>query len=335
MLNHKGTRPIKTKRLLLRAVKKEDYKDMYRYTQKEEVSRYVSWNVHKSIDETKALCEMWAGEYKNSNRYNWAIVFDGTVIGSIDIVKIVDTTAFIGWQIDSDYWNMGIMTEAASAVRDYMFLEVGIDALNACYIKENIGSGKVMAKIGMKEITAEKYYEKLGDAKEHTTEIDGMPIGFCGLTKDEWVEQNVRTITVREFDKLGNIWDVEKCKYTELFRNQLETGNRICCVLDINGSFMAQGDLVLKSEEEGYTIEHERVYFSRLLVKREYRDTGIGQSVLKYLIGLAKRMNFCEISIGVDADNFRAIHIYKKAGFEVFETAKDVNGKYYKMLLKL
>lgn len=335
MLNHRGTRPIKTERLFLRAVKKEDYKDMYRYTKKEEVSRYVSWNVHKSIDETKALCEMWAGEYENSDRYNWAIVLNGRVIGSIDIVKIVGSSAVIGWQLDSDFWNKGIMTKAAAAVRDYMFLEVGINALLASFIKENVGSGRVMAKIGMKEITDEKYYEKLGDTKEHSAEINGMPLGFYRLTKDEWVEQNVRAITVSEFDKLSNIWDMEKCKYTEFFRNQLETGNRICCVLDINGMFMAQGDLALKSEEEGYTIENERVYFSRLIVKREYRDAGIGQSMLKYLIGLAKRMNFGEISIGVDADNLRAIHIYKKAGFEIFETAEDVNGEYYKMLLKL
>lgn len=186
MLNHRGTRPIKTERLLLRAVKKEDYKDMYLYTKKEEVSRYVSWNVHKSSEETKALCEMWAGEYENPDRYNWAIVLNGRVIGSIDIVKIVGSSAVIGWQLDSDFWNKGIMTEAAAAVRDYMFLEVGIDALFASFIKENAGSGRVMAKIGMKEVTAEKYYEKLGDTKEHSAEIDGRPIGFYRLTKDEW-----------------------------------------------------------------------------------------------------------------------------------------------------
>lgn len=142
-LTHKGTQVIKTERLTLRPVKADDYKDMYKFTSKEEVAKYVSWSVHKSIDDTKALCEMWAGEYKNGDRYNWAIVYDNTVIGNIDVVKIVGTTAFLDWQIDSDYWNQGIVTEAALAVRDYLFSQIGVTAIEATHIDRNIGSGRV------------------------------------------------------------------------------------------------------------------------------------------------------------------------------------------------
>lgn len=63
-MNHIGTQEIKTERLLLRKVRKSDYKDMYKFTAKEEVARYVSWSPHKSIKETKALCKMWAEEYE-------------------------------------------------------------------------------------------------------------------------------------------------------------------------------------------------------------------------------------------------------------------------------
>lgn len=189
MLSHKGTQEIKTKRLLLRAIKESDYKDMFKFTSKEEVAKYVSWNAHKSENDTKAICKLWAGEYKNGNRYNWAIVLNGTVIGAIDIVEIVDTTAFVGWQIDSKYWNKGIMTEAATAVRDYMFGEIGIEALYASFIKENVGSGRVMQKIGMKQITPKQYYEKLGDTKKQLLEIDGMPLGFYGITKEEQISE--------------------------------------------------------------------------------------------------------------------------------------------------
>ena len=54
-MNHIGTQEIKTERLLLRKVRKSDYKDMYKFTAKEEVARYVSWSPHKSIKKTKAL----------------------------------------------------------------------------------------------------------------------------------------------------------------------------------------------------------------------------------------------------------------------------------------
>lgn len=185
MLNHKETQEIRTSRLLLRKIKVEDYMDMYRYTSKEEVARYVTWTVHKNSDETKAICQMWVDQYKDDYKYHWAIVFDNTVIGNIEIIKIIDTTAFLGWQLDSEYWNKGIMTEAAIAVRDYMFDEVGIESLNAAFILKNIGSGRVMQKIGMKNISSNKYCEKL-PKEEHRLEFEGMPIGFCSITKEEW-----------------------------------------------------------------------------------------------------------------------------------------------------
>lgn len=183
-MNDSGTLEMKTKRLLLRAIRESDYRDMYEYTIKEEVAKYVSWSPHKSVEETKALCKMWVEEYKKGARYNWAIVFNGKVIGNIDVGKIVDKNAFLGWQIDSDYWNKGIVTEAAAAVRDFLFQKVGVDAIFASYIAENIGSGRVMQKIGMKEITHNEYCAALKQECEKA--IEGLPVSFYRLTKEEW-----------------------------------------------------------------------------------------------------------------------------------------------------
>lgn len=189
MLNHKGTQTIHTKNLVLRAIREEDYIDMYRYTVKEEVARYVSWEPHRNIEDTKMLCKMWAGEYKNGDRYNWAIVFDGKVIGNIDVVKIIDETACLGWQIDSQYWNKGITTEAATAVRDYLFKEIGIEAIEAEYVEANIGSGRVMQKIGMTEIPLQT---SVSYSVRHISEVDGMQIICYKLTKSEWKKyQNI------------------------------------------------------------------------------------------------------------------------------------------------
>lgn len=72
------------------------------------------------------------------------------------------------------------MTEAAIAVRDFLFNEIGVSALYACYITENIGSGRVMQKIGMNPCTPEEYYIPLG-MENFKTEADGMPISFYML----------------------------------------------------------------------------------------------------------------------------------------------------------
>lgn len=75
------------------------------------------------------------------------------------------------------------MTEAATAVRDYMFSQIGIEVLEAEYAKENIGSGRVMQKIGMTEIPVEK---SLTYKVRNLTDVDGIPIICYKLTKKEW-----------------------------------------------------------------------------------------------------------------------------------------------------
>ena len=182
MHKNRGTQVIKTERLVLRPIRESDYNDVFEFASKEEVAKYVSWNIHKSKEDSKALCKMWASQYENGERYHWAITMGGKMIGNIEVVKIVNDCTYLGWQVDSALWNKGIMTEAASAVRDFLFNEVGFSALYATYITENIGSGRVMQKIGMKPITAEEYYKNLEE--EIKTEIDGKPLSFC-MIKNE------------------------------------------------------------------------------------------------------------------------------------------------------
>lgn len=335
MLNHKGTQEISTKRLLLRAIKKSDYRDVYKYTSKDEVSKYVTWDTHKSIDDTKAVCKMWADAYKNGDKYHWAIVYNGRVIGNIEVIKIIGTTAILGWQIDSLYWNKGIMTEAAAAVRDYLFSEIGIERLIASHISENIGSGRVMQKIGMKQVSFEKYCENLDDSEAHISEINGMPIDFYSVTRDEWFAGNVKKLEASQFDKCSNIWNMKNCPYTEQFRNELRIKNRETYVLEANDKFIAEASFVFSHQESGYTVPNKRIYLSRLIVKKENRNIGLGKMMLNYMINRARGMGYSEITIGVDCGNYNAVHIYKKAGFTVFETAQDEQGRYYKMELKL
>ena len=53
------------------------------------------------------------------------------------------------------------------------------------------------------------------------------------------------------------------------------------------------------------------------------------------MIALCKEKGYQQITVGVDTDNENALHIYKKFGFETYETATDEYGEYYKMILIL
>ena len=146
-------------------------------------------------------------------------------------------------------------------------------------------------------------------------------------------EAVIEQIGTEEFYKCANIWDMEKCPFTDEFYQQIKSGNRISFVYKINGEFIGQGDLVLN--KDGYTIPAERIYFSRLIVKKEYRNQGIGSQITAFLIDKAKGLGYSEISLGVDCDNEKALRLYKKAGFEIYAKDKDEYGDFYKMLKKL
>jgi len=165
-LTHIGTQTINTARLVLRQFSINDAEDMFIWASNPQVVKYLSYYPHKDIDETKQILKDWINKYKNPDEYNWAIVFNDIVIGNISVVLKDDAcySCHLGWQIDVPYWNNGIMTETAGAVVDYLFDKVGYDRISSGHDTRNIGSGRVMEKIGMKlEGTFRRYcYQKDG-----------------------------------------------------------------------------------------------------------------------------------------------------------------------------
>lgn len=145
----------------------------------------------------------------------------------------------------------------------------------------------------------------------------------------------IKRISIDEFYKCSNIWDLKKCPFTDKFIEEIKSGNRMTFAYEKENAFIGEGSLVMHCDEEGYTITGKRVYLSRLIVKKECRNKGIGGAILDYLINKANEMGFSEISLGVDTDNEDALHLYRKYGFEIFETAEDEYGTYYRMLRKL
>jgi len=144
---------LETERLILRKVTLEDIEDMYEYTSEEKVSKFVTWNTHKSLSDTKEFIRFILDKYKNKKIAPWGIEHkeNGKLIGTIDFLwwKPDHKVAEIGYVISKDYWGLGLTTEAGKEVVKFGFKNMDLVRVQAKCLIENTGSSRVMEKMGM------------------------------------------------------------------------------------------------------------------------------------------------------------------------------------------
>lgn len=154
-MKHQGTKKIETRRLILRQFTLNDAEPMYRnWASDGEVTRYLTWTPHESVEETKSLLNEWIDDYKKPEKYEWCIELKeiGEPIGSIGVVGIREKIGAmeIGYCISEAYWHQGITSEAFEAVIAYLTKEVGARRIESRHDTRNPYSGKVMEKCGLK-----------------------------------------------------------------------------------------------------------------------------------------------------------------------------------------
>ena len=154
-MNKIGTQTIETERLILRRITLEDVDSMFtNWTSDPLVTKYVTWETHSSINDTKEYVESKIKRYDDDFCFDWIVVLkeSNKPIGEIEAVNFskVDSLVEMGDCYGSKYWNKGYATEALKAFIDYMFNKVGVNKIYARHIINNPASGKVMLKAGMK-----------------------------------------------------------------------------------------------------------------------------------------------------------------------------------------
>ncbi len=154
-MEHIGTRPIETQRLLLRRFVPEDAQDVFdRWSSDPEVSRYMRWLPMLDVSEAQVAMARWQDRYQQPDTYYWAVTRkeDGRPIGAISIknVSLHDGTCETGYCIGRAYWGRGYVTEALRAVIHFALWDLGLNRVAADHVVDNPASGAVMRKAGMR-----------------------------------------------------------------------------------------------------------------------------------------------------------------------------------------
>lgn len=181
-INHTGTVPLETDRLVLRRTVKSDIDEFFFIQLNPNIRRYLGTNrLGDDLEKNRKYFD--EEKYNELNYYRWTIERkeDNKILGCI-YLNIHDEkarTAGIDYWIREDAWGNGYTTEASRKILNFAFDTLNINRIESCGGKDNPGTYKVMEKIGLK-------YE--GERKEGIFYYYGglENLVLYGITKEEY-----------------------------------------------------------------------------------------------------------------------------------------------------
>jgi [ribosomal protein S5]-alanine N-acetyltransferase len=148
---------IETPHLILREILPEDKHGFFDMDSNPEVVKYLGKITLKSVEEASEKINIIRQQYLDLGIGRWAMVekesneFIGwTGLKYVKEIRNNRTDYYdIGYRLRQKYWGKGYASESAIASRDYAFNQMQLEELFATADPENIGSNKILKKIGM------------------------------------------------------------------------------------------------------------------------------------------------------------------------------------------
>src|SRR6266704_6765844 len=170
---------LETPRLILRPFDEKDVDQMSELMANPDFMRFSLGP--KTHAQTAAFLETVIGLYRAGLPSPFAVVIrsDGVLVGycgflhqEVDGEKEIE----IGYRLHPDYWNKGIATEGARAVRDHAFRDLKLPRVISLIHYDNTPSRRVAEKIGM--------------LFERQTVFKGFPTLVFALRREQWLTRD-------------------------------------------------------------------------------------------------------------------------------------------------
>lgn len=178
---------IKTKRLILRDLERNDRRDLAEQANNLNVSRYLETVPYPySIKDAESFIKHCKKEARKKPREKYELGIElkqeKKLIGIISLTKVdrFNKTGGFGYWLGEKYWKQGIMTEAFEKLIAYAFTKLRLQRLNVEAFVENEASNALIRKMGFRyEGTRLKFMRSKSTGKIHDIHI-------YGLLKEEW-----------------------------------------------------------------------------------------------------------------------------------------------------
>lgn len=146
---------LNTERLILREFNEDDWAEVLAYQSDPRYLRYYHWTSRTSED-VQAFVRMFLEQQAQQPRTKFQLVVmlktTQQLIGNCGI-RMESAGAHqgdLGYELSPDHWGHGYATEAARAVINFGFSQLGLHRIWSWCIAENIASWRVLEKLGMR-----------------------------------------------------------------------------------------------------------------------------------------------------------------------------------------
>ncbi|ENH96059.1 GCN5-related N-acetyltransferase [Gracilibacillus halophilus YIM-C55.5] len=144
---------FETGRLCLRKLTLADLDDVFNFCSNPKVAEPMTWETNKTKEVTHEFLKSVVNGYEKGESAEWAIVWktNQRVIGVVAIINWSNThkSIEVGYFLSESYWAQGIVTEALIKVIQYGFSELKANRIEGRCDIHNVGSQKVLKKVGM------------------------------------------------------------------------------------------------------------------------------------------------------------------------------------------
>jgi RimJ/RimL family protein N-acetyltransferase len=176
------TEPIRTERLIIRPTTTNDLDDVYAY-QSDQANHVYLMNDARSREEVIENLAKYVAATRLAEEKDWiqpAVELDGHVIGQLylTVYSVENLGAEVGWVFHPDVHGRGYATEAATALLELAFGQLGMHRVRAELDPLNAASIALCRRLGMRE---EAHY-----VKDIWLRGKWDDSGIYAILEDEW-----------------------------------------------------------------------------------------------------------------------------------------------------
>jgi ribosomal-protein-alanine N-acetyltransferase len=145
---------LTTNRLQLDLLNESHAKELWPYVSDSAISEKMSWEAHKTIDETIAFLRSVEESFKAGRAVSWGIRFEGKMIGVFSVISIlrkhrslIFNKAELAYWLGPEYQGKGIMTEAGEKVLEFAFTKMNLHKIYVGFHEGNKGSKGLIERL--------------------------------------------------------------------------------------------------------------------------------------------------------------------------------------------